>query len=88
MGGALRLLRTLPDNVRKAEYRRNSLNPGPLGRPRWEFPPAWLVGPTQGIGILLRYPKWRGSRNIRGNRRFRAQTSDARGRGIPNTNNR
>ena len=43
MDGARRLLRMLPNNVRKTEYRRKALSPWAHGQPRWEFPTTWLM---------------------------------------------
>ena len=43
MGGAPRLMRIPPKNVRKTECRRNALSPGVHGQPRWEFPTTWLM---------------------------------------------
>ena len=42
--GVRRLMRILPDNVRKTEYRHKALAPEPQGRPRWGFPTTWLMG--------------------------------------------
>ena len=57
MGGAHRLLRMLPDNVRKTEYRRKSLSPGARGQPRWEFPTTWLMEQNTGYWQPIAIPK-------------------------------
>ena len=43
MDGTRRLLRMLPDGVRKTEFRRKAMSPGAHGQPRWEFPTTWLM---------------------------------------------
>ena len=57
MDGTRRLLRMLPDSVRKTEYRRKSLPPGPRGQPRWEFPTTWLMGHHTGYCLSIAIPK-------------------------------
>ena len=48
--GVRRIMRMLPGTVRKTEFRRNALTPGPLGSPRWDFPTAFLMGHRTGYG--------------------------------------
>ena len=57
MDGVCRLMRTLPDNVRKTEYRRKALTPGPQGRQRWEFPIKWLMCHHTGYWKAIDIPK-------------------------------
>ena len=55
--GTRRLLRMLPDNVRKTEYRRKASAPGVHGRPRWEFPTTWLMDHHTGYWLSIAIPK-------------------------------
>ena len=55
--GVRRLMRTLPDTVRKTEPRRMALTPGPSGRPRWGFPAAWLMDLHAGYWGSISTPK-------------------------------
>ena len=57
MDGTRRLLRMLPDNVRKTEYRRKALAPGVHGQPRWEFPTTWLMDHHTGYWLSIAIPK-------------------------------
>ena len=55
--GTRRLLRMLPDNVRKTEYRRKALSPGVHGQPRWEFPKTWPMEHHTGYWQSIAIPK-------------------------------
>ena len=57
MDGTRRLLRTFPDDVRKTEYRRKALPPGPQGQPRWEFSTTWLMDRHTGYWLPISIPK-------------------------------
>ena len=57
MDGVRRLIRMLPDNVRKTDYRRKALTPGPQGRPRWGFPTTCLMGHHTGYWQAIAIPK-------------------------------
>ena len=57
MDGARRLLRMIPDNVRKTEYRRKALAPGVRGEHRWEFPTTWLAEHHTVYLEIDRYPQ-------------------------------
>ena len=57
MGGVRLRTRMLPDNVRKTEYRRNALTPGPAGRPRWGFPNDGLMGRQTGYWQAISIPQ-------------------------------
>ena len=57
MDGTRRLLRMLPDSVRKTEFRRKALSPGPQGLPRWEFPTTWLMDHPTGYWLAVAIPK-------------------------------
>ena len=71
MDGVRRLMRILPDNVRKAECRRKESTTGPVGRPRWEFPAAWLMGRHTGYWKSVAIPQMEGvSPNPLGRHRY------------------
>ena len=57
MDGTRRLMRMLPDNVRKTEYRRKALSPDVNGLPRWEFPATWLMEHHTGYWQSIAIPK-------------------------------
>ena len=57
MDGTRRLMRMLPDNVRKTEYRRKALSPDVNGLPRWEFPTTWLMEHHTGYWLPIAIPK-------------------------------
>ena len=41
--GNRRMIRMLPDVVKKTDLRRRALSPGPTGRTLWEYPTTWLM---------------------------------------------
>ena len=41
--GTRRMIRMLPDVVKKTDLRRKALSPGPSGRALWEYPTTWLM---------------------------------------------
>ena len=57
MDGARRLLRMLPGNVRKTEYRCKALSPGFHGQHRWEFPTTWLMEHHTGYWQSIAIPE-------------------------------
>ena len=61
MEGTRRLMRMLPDNVRKTEYRRKALSPDANGLPRWEFPTTWLMEHHTGYWLAIAIPKMEGA---------------------------
>ena len=61
MGGTRRLLRMLPGEVRKNEYRRNALLPGFHGQPRRGFPTTWLTGRQTGYWESIAIPEYGGT---------------------------
>ena len=60
MNGVRRLMRILPDNVRKTEYRRKALTPGPNGATSEGFP-NYLADepPFRVLGGRFPFRKWR-----------------------------
>ena len=57
MDDTRRLLRMLPGNVRKTEYRRKALSPGAHGQHRWGFPTTWLMDHHTGYWQSIAIPK-------------------------------
>ena len=57
MDGTRRLLRMLPANVRKTEYRRKAMSPGARGQHRWEFPTTWPMDHNAGYWQSVAIPK-------------------------------
>ena len=51
--GTRRMIRMLPDVVKKTDLRRKALSPGPSGRVLWEYPTTWLMSNPTGY--------WQGS---------------------------
>ena len=41
--GTRRMIRMLPDVVKKTDLRRKALSPGPSGRVLWEYPTTWFM---------------------------------------------
>ena len=46
--GARRMIRMLPDVVKKTDLRRKALSPGPSGRVLWGYPTTWLMSHPTG----------------------------------------
>ena len=55
--GTRKMVRTLPETVRKGEFRRNALTPMADGRSRWEYPTTFLMEHPTGYWQCIAVPR-------------------------------